>query len=86
MDPEASVMVIDDCCYMLKIIKNVFQEMNIACDYAVNGFRGLELLDSRLNMMQQDKEVKPIKIIFLDYDMPALDGCQTAGCIQELYK
>ena len=62
-----TVLVVDDSRIMRNIVKNTFSELKIPCDFleAENGAKALQLL-----------ETNKVSIIFLDWNMPEMDGMQ----------
>jgi len=61
------VLVVDDSCIMRNIVKNTFMELKIPCEFleAGDGAKALHLL-----------ETNKISIVFLDWNMPEMDGIQ----------
>ena len=61
------VLVVDDSRIMRNIVKNTFTELGIPCTYleAENGKTALRLL-----------EENKVNIIFLDWNMPEMDGLE----------
>ena len=59
------IMVVDDSQFMRNIVKNTFSEMKIPFKYleAENGERAFQLLES-----------SNVSIVFLDWNMPGMDG------------
>ena len=78
VNPNASVIVIDDQIYMLQAAKYILIELGVPSDFAASGIIGLELIENRLKMMETDPTVQKIKLVFIDFDMPVINGCQTA--------
>ena len=62
-----TVLVVDDSRIMRNIVKNTFAELNIPCDYleAENGQKALQIL-----------ETNKVSLIFLDWNMPEMDGIE----------
>ena len=62
-----TVLVVDDSRIMRNIIKNSFADLKIPCEFleAENGARALHLL-----------ETNKVSIIFLDWNMPEMDGLE----------
>ena len=62
-----TVLVVDDSRIMRNIVKNTFSELKIPCDFleAENGAKALQLL-----------ETNKVSIVFLDWNMPEMDGMQ----------
>ena len=62
-----TVLVVDDSRIMRNIVKNTFEELNIPCQFleAANGESAYKLL-----------ETNKVSIVFLDWNMPQMDGLQ----------
>ena len=60
-----TVLVVDDSRIMRTIVKNVFMNMKIPCQYleAGDGKKAFELL-----------ETNKVNLVFLDWNMPEMDG------------
>ena len=62
-----TVLVVDDSRIMRNIVKNTFAELKIPCEFleAENGAKAYHLL-----------ETNKVSIVFLDWNMPEMDGMQ----------
>ena len=62
-----TVLVVDDSRIMRNIVKNTFADLKIPCQFleAENGAKAFHLL-----------ETNQVSIIFLDWNMPEMDGLQ----------
>ena len=62
-----TVLVVDDSRIMRNIVKNTFAALKISCEYleAENGKKALQLL-----------ETNKVSLIFLDWNMPEMDGLE----------
>ena len=62
-----TVLVVDDSRIMRNIVKNTFSELKIPCQFleAENGAKAFQLL-----------ETNQVSIVFLDWNMPEMDGMQ----------
>ena len=62
-----TILVVDDSRIMRNIVKNTFQELNIPCQFleADNGV-------GAFNLLERNK----VSIVFLDWNMPQMDGMQ----------
>jgi len=62
-----TILVVDDSRIMRNIVKNVFTDMRIPCQYleAENGKKAFELL-----------ETNKVNLVFLDWNMPEMDGLE----------
>ena len=67
MESVKTVLVVDDSRIIRNIVKNTFTELKIPCHFleAENGKKALQLL-----------ETNKINLIFLDWNMPEMDGMQ----------
>ena len=70
-----TVLVVDDSRIMRNIVKNTFTELRIPCHYleAENGAKALHLL-----------ETNKINIVFLDWNMPEMDGLQFLKLVRSM--
>ena len=61
------VLVVDDSRIMRNLVKNTFSELKIPCEYleAENGKKALQVL-----------ECEKVSLIFLDWNMPEMDGME----------
>lgn len=69
------VLIVDDNEINLKILSKHLSKTGLQTDSALSGHEALELLDS---------EVKQYDLIFLDLQMPVMDGYHTADAIHAL--
>ena len=62
-----TILVVDDSRIMRNIVKNTFTELNIPCEFleADNGEMAYELLENH-----------KVSVIFLDWNMPQMNGMQ----------
>jgi len=62
-----TVLVVDDSHIMRNIVKNIFADMKIPCQYleAADGKKAFELL-----------EANKVDLVFLDWNMPEMDGME----------
>ena len=62
-----TVLVVDDSRIMRNIVKNVFADLKIPCEYleAENGKKAFHLL-----------ETNKVNLVFLDWNMPEMDGME----------
>ena len=62
-----TILVVDDSRIMRNIVKNTFAQLKIPCDFleAENGAKAFQLL-----------ETNKVSLIFLDWNMPEMDGLQ----------
>ena len=62
-----TILIVDDSRIMRNIVKNTFSELKIPCQYleAENGKTAFQLL-----------ETNKVNLVFLDWNMPEMDGFQ----------
>jgi two-component system chemotaxis response regulator CheY len=62
-----TILVVDDSRIIRNIVKNTFTELKIPCHFleAENGKKALQLL-----------ETKKVDLVFLDWNMPEMDGME----------
>ena len=60
-----TILVVDDSRIMRNVVKNIFTDMKIPCQYleAENGKKAFDLL-----------ETNKVNLVFLDWNMPEMDG------------
>ena len=55
--------------------KLLLSDFGLSCDIAISGKKGLRLVRDRLRLLKENPHItKPLQIIFLDYEMPIMDG------------
>ena len=62
-----TILVVDDSRIMRNIVKNIFADMRIPCEYieAADGKAAFQLL-----------ETNKVSLVFLDWNMPEMDGLE----------
>ena len=62
-----TILVVDDSRIMRNIVKNTFTQLKIPCEFleAENGAKAYQLL-----------ETNKVNLVFLDWNMPEMDGMQ----------
>ena len=73
------ILVVDDNELNKYVIRQYSQKLNINCDSASNGSEAVDLM---LNKAKKEC-CKRYKIVFMDINMPVLDGVQTIKLIKE---
>jgi CheY-like chemotaxis protein len=68
-----SVLFVDDEASILKMRRAVFEALGYSVHTAISGQEALEVL-----------ELYPVDAVVLDYQMPGMDGEETARCIRKL--
>jgi len=74
------ILVVEDNVVNQKIVTSMLKKLNYGCDIANNGMNALNLLSSL-----QDSNSSPYTIIFMDMQMPVLDGVSTTKKIINMY-
>jgi len=62
-----TILVVDDSRIMRNIVKNIFADLKVPCNYieAENGKKAYQLL-----------ETNKVDLVFLDWNMPEMDGLE----------
>ena len=62
-----TILVVDDSRIMRNIVKNIFSDLKIQCQYleAGDGMKAFQLL-----------ETNEVNLVFLDWNMPEMDGLE----------
>ena len=72
------ILIVDDNVFNLMVLKHIItEELGYSCEKALNGLEALNLAKSRME--------SPFKLIFMDINMPIMDGFQAASSILSLY-
>lgn len=69
--------MIDDEVIILEVMKCMLECLGFSVDSAINGQEGLRLVTERSNMLRNGRG-KMYDLIFCDYNLPVMDGPQTA--------
>jgi two-component system sensor histidine kinase/response regulator len=72
------VLVIDDNSQARTVLSSMLLNMAFVADEAASGEQGIEMV------RQADQRGEPYEIIFVDWQMPSLDGIETSKCILAL--
>ena len=70
--PDARILVVDDNEVNLQVADGLLQKFGVHCTKAMSGYQALELL-----------KAQHFDIIFMDHQMPGMDGVETLGKIRE---
>ncbi len=72
------VLVVDDNSSAREILASMAQNFGLAVDVATDGTQALDLL------AQAEEQVRPYKLVLMDWKMPVMDGVETIGKLQGL--
>ncbi|MDR2793034.1 MAG: response regulator [Treponema sp.] len=70
------IMVVDDDVETLDYVESILESFSLACDRAGSGVEAVDMAKTR------KREGNPYDLVFLDWKMPGMDGCETAREIQ----
>lgn len=73
--PKAKILVVDDNEVNLQVADGLLQKFDIHCTKAMSGYEALDILKSQR-----------FDIIFMDHQMPGMDGVETLEKIREVEK
>ena len=74
-------MIVDDDIFNLRVLEIQLKELNWKCIKANNGKEAFEILKEKNKI---NSCTTSIKLIFMDYQMPIIDGVEAAIQINEL--
>jgi CheY-like chemotaxis protein len=78
------VMVIDDQEFIIQTFKKMIQFYPIDFVFASSGLEALEKMESLVRGKCSDK-CKIVNVIFVDYQMPGMNGIETAKKLREMF-
>ena len=81
-----SIMVVDDEPFNLLALEFHIDQLGFHYIGASSGFEALEIIKSKKNKKCYDNDCSGIKLIFMDYQMPIMDGIQTTLKIIDFLK
>lgn len=73
---KLNIMVVDDNDLNRELLCELLEEQGAATEQAVNGKEAVELFES--------SEIFGTDVIIMDFQMPVMDGCESAACIRAL--
>ena len=79
------VLIVDDDPFNLTALEQILKRLQITCHWAFNGKEAIEKIEAR----QHNRccaSCKQYKIMFLDCNMPIMDGFETARRLREMEK
>lgn len=71
------VLLIDDNATSLRVLQELCRSLGWEVDVATGGPQALELMQQPINLSQ------PYQVVFVDYQMPGMDGWETARLIRQ---
>lgn len=77
------VLYVDDDAFNLLSLELILKSFNLKCFKAMNGLEALKALEKR---KCDNYECKGFKLIFMDYQMPIMDGIETTKNIMEMIR
>lgn len=76
---QLRALVVDDNASTRDVLQTIAQGLNWRCDCAVSGAEALALLQAT------DAQATPYDMILIDWDMPAMDGCETIRRVRNMF-
>lgn len=82
----SQILIVDDEMYNILAIKMMIKQYNqlLICDSAINGQEAVDKVKQRLNY--KNMCCKNYDVIFMDIDMPIMNGYQACKELLALYK
>jgi signal transduction histidine kinase/CheY-like chemotaxis protein len=77
---NADILVCEDNAMNQLVIRESLERIGINAVIANNGFEGIDIVSKRI-----EEKVKPFDLIFMDIQMPVMDGLETASKIEMLH-
>ncbi len=75
---DIRVLVVDDDPDVLEYFESILDSFSINCDTVLSGEKAIEMISLALT------EKNPYSVVFLDWNMPGLDGSETAKEIKKI--
>ncbi|MDR0723194.1 MAG: response regulator [Treponema sp.] len=69
---DLRILVVDDDVETLDYFESILESFSLACDRAESGVEAVDRAKVR------EQEGRPYDLVFLDWKMPGMDGCETA--------
>ena len=84
-ESQSEILVVDDNIFNLVTFQSILSlQFGVKSDKALNGKHALTLFTSRLSLCPLCKSCKPYKLIFMDCNMPVMDGMEATVQIRRL--
>ena len=70
-------MIADDQMFLLDTLKMILADIGVESDIALGGRQAINMVKQRYTDVDAGRQLKPYKLIFMDYSMPILNGLKT---------
>jgi len=80
---EREILIVDDDAFNILSLENMLMKFGKKCDTAFNGKDAIEKLRNKKSESRNDDEGF-YRIIFMDYNMPVMNGCETSMEIRRM--
>ncbi|MFP4485626.1 MAG: response regulator [Campylobacterales bacterium] len=78
--PNTKVLIVDDQSISREVLRSMLERFNYSLDEASNGVEAIELIE------KSDRNNTPYEIMFIDWNMPLLNGVDTLQKLQNMYE
>ncbi|MFP4332897.1 MAG: response regulator [Campylobacterales bacterium] len=78
--PNTKVLIVDDQSISREVLRSMLERFNYSLDEASNGLEAIELIE------KSDRNNTPYEIMFIDWNMPLLNGVDTLQKLQNMYE
>ena len=77
------MLIVDDNIFNIITLQMMLEPLNLKSDMALNGLDALEKIKSRREQAPADNMYK---VVFMDCNMPVMDGFQASKAISEFFR
>ena len=80
------ILIADDQMFLLDTLKMILADIGVESDIALGGRQAINMVKQRYTDVDAGRQLKPYKLIFMDYSMPILNGLKTTQQIIKYVK
>lgn len=72
--------------FLIETLRAVLEDLGVESDIALGGLHAIEMVKQRYTDVDAGRQLKPYKLIFMDYSMPIMNGLETTKEIVKAVK